>query len=90
MSYAYPPGTKGSITTEVEAETGQLRIAITDNGKPFDPTIAPEADTTLSAEERPVGGLGIFLARQLMDALNYERIGGKNILTLIKHINNKK
>ncbi len=90
MSYAYPPGTKGSITTEVEAETGQLRIAITDNGKPFDPTIAPEVDTTLSAEERPVGGLGIFLARQLMDALNYERIGGKNILTLIKHINNKK
>ena len=50
----------------------------------FDPTTKDEVDTTLSAEERPIGGLGIHLVRQLMDSINYERIDGKNVLTLRK------
>ena len=55
-----------------------------DSGIPFDPTAKAEVDTTLSAEERPIGGLGIHLVRQLMDSINYERIDGKNVLTLRK------
>ncbi len=66
-----------------------LLFIITDSGISFDPTEAATADTTLSVEERPVGGLGIFLVRELMDSINYERTGGKNILTLKKTITNQ-
>jgi anti-sigma regulatory factor (Ser/Thr protein kinase) len=61
-------------------------LVLTDTGKEFDPTKAPEADITLSAEDRPVGGLGIFLIRQIMNEVKYERIDGKNILTLEKKL----
>ena len=75
-------------TVEVDAYSNNevLRIVIRDSGAAFDPTEVREADTSLSAEERPVGGLGILLVRQLMDSINYERIDGKNVLTLIKKI----
>ena len=56
------------------------------SGIPFDPTQQEEPDITLSAEERPIGGLGILLVRELMDSINYERINGENILTLTKKI----
>ena len=52
----------------------------------FDPTEKEMADTTLSAEERPIGGLGIFLVRELMDSIHYERVGGRNVLTLCKKL----
>ena len=89
MTYAYPADTVGDVTIEAVTIADQLQFTITDSGIPFDPTAKAEVDTTLSAEERPIGGLGIHLVRQLMDSINYERIDGKNILTLIKNINNK-
>ena len=58
----------------------------TDTGIAFDPTKKEDADTTLSAEERPIGGLGIFLVRQLMDVIDYKRSGNKNVLTLQKKL----
>ncbi|MBQ6033357.1 MAG: ATP-binding protein, partial [Prevotella sp.] len=57
-----------------------------DEGTPFDPTTRKEVDTTLPVEERPIGGLGILLVRKLMDSINYERIDGKNVLTLRKNL----
>ncbi|MBQ4174233.1 MAG: ATP-binding protein, partial [Prevotella sp.] len=63
-----------------------LKFVISDWGKPFDPTSMEEVDTTLSVEERPIGGLGIHLVRQIMDSINYERIDGKNVLTLRKKL----
>ncbi len=87
MDYAYPAGTVGDVTIEAESDDDQLQFTIIDSGTPFDPTAKEEVDTTLSAEERPIGGLGIHLVRQLMDSINYERIDGKNILTLRKKIN---
>ena len=86
MYYAYPRGTHGDVNIDLSVTDQQLIIAIIDQGKPFDPTSQPEADTSLSTEERPIGGLGIFLLRQLMDSINYERIDGKNVLTLIKKL----
>jgi sigma-B regulation protein RsbU (phosphoserine phosphatase) len=86
MDYAYPAGTVGDVTIEAESDDDQLQFTIIDNGTPFDPTAKEEVDTTLSAEERPIGGLGIHLVRQLMDSINYERIDEKNILTLRKKI----
>ena len=86
MDYAYPSGTVGDITLKAMSNSKYLKLSITDSGMAFDPTEAAMADTTLSAEDRPVGGLGILLVRELMDSLNYERIGGKNILTMKKKL----
>ena len=85
MSYAYPLGTKGDIIVEATATDEWLRFIITDQGKAFDPTQGGNADTTLTAEDRPIGGLGILLVQKLMDSINYERINGKNVLTLKKN-----
>ena len=63
-----------------------LKFVISDSGTPFDPTAKAEVDTTLSAEERGIGGLGIHLIRQIMDTINYERVDGKNVLTLRKKL----
>ena len=84
MSYAYPADTVGDVTIEAVTIADQLQFTITDSGTPFDPTAKEDVDTTLSAEERPIGGLGIHLVRQLMDSITYERIDGKNVLTLRK------
>lgn len=86
MSYAYPVDTVGNVTITAESNGEQLQFTIIDSGTPFDPTAKEEVDTTLSAEERPIGGLGIHLVRQLMDSINYERIDGKNVLTLRKKL----
>ena len=86
MDYAYPAGTEGEVNIEAIADETQLHFTISDSGKPFDPTAKEEVDTTLSAEERPIGGLGIHLIRQLMDNISYERKDGKNILRLSKNI----
>lgn len=86
MEYAYPQGQKGNVDIDIKAYDHCLVFILTDQGVAFDPTQKEDADTTLSAEERPIGGLGIFLVRQLMDAINYERVDGMNILTLRKDI----
>ncbi|MBR5158369.1 MAG: SpoIIE family protein phosphatase [Bacteroidaceae bacterium] len=86
MNYAYPEGTKGDITIETKANKSEMSFIISDTGKPFDPTAKAEVDITLSAEDRSIGGLGIHLIRQIMDHINYERVDGHNILTLIKKL----
>ena len=86
MEYAYPEGQKGNVEIEVTADQQWMTFVITDTGIAFDPTKKEDADTTLSAEERPMGGLGIFLVRQLMDVIDYKRIGNKNVLTLQKKL----
>ncbi|MBR1414500.1 MAG: SpoIIE family protein phosphatase, partial [Prevotella sp.] len=89
MQYAYPEGTKGTVNIVATIADGVLSFVISDSGKPFDPTAKAEVDTTLSAEERPIGGLGIHLVRQIMDDVAYERKDNKNVLTLKKKLNNK-
>ena len=86
INYAYPENTTGPITIEASATATALKWIITDSGVAFAPTDAPDVDTSLSAEERRIGGLGIFLVRQLMDTINYERIDGHNVLTLTKNL----
>lgn len=86
MNYAYEPGTLGTVDLDAEAGNGELKIIISDSGVAFDPTQKAEADITLTAEERPIGGLGIFLVRQIMDDVSYRRQDGRNILTLTKKL----
>lgn len=86
ISYAYPAGVKGNITTQVKYDGKKITFVITDEGVAFDPTQAAKVDTSLSAADRPIGGLGILLVRELMDTVNYERNDGKNVLTLKKKL----
>ena len=84
--YAYPEGADGLVDIEAIIRPDQLQFLVTDSGKPFDPTAAPEADITLDVEDRPIGGLGIFLIRNIMDNVYYKRVDGKNILTMSKNL----
>ena len=89
MLYAYPEQS-GQVLVECtrryREQTEQIVFTISDSGIPFDPTQHAEADISLSAEEREIGGLGIHLVRQIMDEVRYAREENKNILTLIKNI----
>lgn len=89
MLYAYPENASGQVLVEAEKTDTQVTFTITDSGIPFDPTAQSDPDITLSVEERPIGGLGIHLVRQIMDKLTYERKDNKNILTLLKTFNDK-
>ncbi|MBO5795821.1 MAG: ATP-binding protein [Bacteroides sp.] len=86
INYAYPKEKHESIYLSAQLHEGSIVFVLTDTGMQFDPTKAPEADITLSLEDRPIGGLGIFLIRQIMNEVSYERIDGKNVLTLSKKL----
>lgn len=86
MKYAYPSGKHGDVKIEAAHNDQRLKFTIIDSGKPFDPTVHAAVDTTLSAKQRTIGGLGIHIKRQNMDSMNYERIDNLNVLTLRKKI----
>lgn len=86
MDYAYPVGTYGDVNILAHANDDCLEFVISDTGTPFDPTQKEEVDTTLSVEERRIGGLGIHLVRKIMDSISYERVDGKNVLSLRKKL----
>ena len=86
INYAYPKDEHQSIYLSATLHDGSIVLILTDTGKEFDPTMAPDVDITLSADEREIGGLGIFLIRQIMNEVKYERIDGKNVLTLEKKL----
>ncbi len=84
--YAYAPGT-GPTTIRVESKEGPvISITFISRGVPFDPLAKPDPDITLPAEERQIGGLGIFMVKKSMDDLHYEYRDGKNVLTMTKLI----
>ena len=83
--YAYE-GKEGEATVRIELEEEPRAVAITfiDRGIPFDPVNRDEPDTTLSAQERKIGGLGIFLVKKTMDRMSYRYHCGQNMLTIKK------
>lgn len=81
--YAYPDK-DGDVTIGFGAEDNEITIQLTDSGIPFNPLEKAEPDTTLSAEERQIGGLGIFMVKKTMDDVSYEYKDGKNIFTMRK------
>ena len=85
--YAYAPD-KGRATVRVEVSGDPIcvKIIFTDHGTPYDPLAKEDPDVTLSAQERGIGGLGIFLVKKTMDDVDYEYRDGQNILTLKKNI----
>ena len=84
MNYAYPEGTNGDVNIAAIADGQQLTLTITDSGTPFDPTQQSEVDITQPLDERPIGGLGIHLVRNIMDDVSYQRVDDTNRLTITK------
>ena len=85
--YAYK-GTAGDavILAGPDPKTGILRITFRDWGVPFDPLAKTDPDISLSVEERELGGLGIFMAKKIMDTMDYRYENGQNVLTMTKKI----
>ncbi|MCH5233299.1 MAG: SpoIIE family protein phosphatase [Muribaculaceae bacterium] len=86
INYGYPDGSSDEIDISLIISEGNTRIEIKDHGLEFDPTKVNDADVDGSVEERPIGGLGIFLVRQFTDDMHYKRENNTNILVLNKKI----
>ncbi len=86
-SYSYRPET-GDAVVRVQILEDPLRLEVTfiDQGIPFNPLLRKDPDTTLSLEQRQIGGLGIFLVKKSMDEVLYEYKDGSNILTIRKNL----
>lgn len=85
--YAYSPDV-GNVTVRIEVAAEPLAVIITfiDGGVPYDPLTTADPDITLSAEERQIGGLGIYMVKKAMDEITYEYKDGKNILSIKKKL----
>ncbi len=88
INYAYPD-TKGTLEITFEKKLQGITITFVDSGRRFNPLANPDADITLSIEERKIGGLGIFMVKKLMDDISYEYKENKNRLTVTKHLHEK-
>ena len=86
IMYAFADGVGHTFDVGVVRCPDRLIFTVTDDGIEFNPTVVPDIDVAVPAEERRIGGLGIFIARQIMDDISYRRENGKNILTLTKRI----
>ena len=84
-NYAYAPGTGAAVVrVEVSRDPGSATITFMDQGVPYDPLKKPDPDVALSAEEREIGGLGIFLVKKTMDEMTYEYKDAQNVLKIRK------
>lgn len=88
-SYAYPEDYVdeeiADLTVSIDEEKRTVTLEISDNGIPFDPLAKQDPDVSLPADERKIGGLGIFMVKKMMDQVDYKYRDGKNILTMCKN-----
>ena len=86
-SYAYHPEVgQAEVGVDIDGDPPAVTIRFLDQGRPFNPLEKPDADITLSAQEREIGGLGILLVKKIMDQVDYAYENGKNILIIKKEI----
>lgn len=84
-SYAYPNKDDGEVEIDFKIENGQAFISFKDSGIAFNPLDKPDPDVNASAEERDIGGLGIYMVKKSMDGVEYNREDDKNILSFWKN-----
>jgi anti-sigma regulatory factor (Ser/Thr protein kinase) len=82
-NYAYPPGETGDVFISVK---GDAVLRFEDTGQPYNPLEKADPDLDVPLMEREIGGLGIYLVKNLMDKVEYEHTGGKNVLTITKSL----
>ena len=84
--YAYKGDVEDAVDISLVREGGELIVTLIDHGIAFDPTLRKDPDITLSAEDRPIGGLGIFLIKKIMDEVSYQRVDERNVFIMKKKI----
>ena len=82
--HAHDDGAEHEVQIHVALDGRDLRIEVSDDGRPFDPREAPRPDLNAPLDEREIGGLGLHLVRESVDALDYRREGDRNVTTLVK------
>ena len=86
ISYAYPEGKEADIELVAEYDGKELTFVLSDRGKEFDPTLKGDTDMDVNPAERELGGMGIFIVKNIMNEVTYQRLEGKNLLTMTKKI----
>ena len=86
ITHGYNPEQTGTIRVRFDINSSALRIEIEDDASPYNPMEAPEVDTSLPLDEKPMGGLGVHLIRKSVDNLKYLRAGERNVLVMIKRL----
>ena len=86
VMHGSPAGPVARVEVSLALRDGCLTLMIEDDGPSFDPRSLAAPDVTASLEERRVGGLGVYLVRQMMDAVSYQRLGGRNQLSMTKRV----
>jgi serine/threonine-protein kinase RsbW len=84
--YAYPKDTNADIELIAESDGKELTLMLSDRGREFDPTLKPDLDVTVNPADRELGGMGIFIVKNIMNQVTYQRLKGKNLLTMKKKI----
>lgn len=84
--YAYPEGTTAEIDLFAECDGRELTFVLSDQGRAFDPTQNDEADPDVNPVDRELGGMGIFIVKNIMNQVSYQRLEGRNLLTMRKNI----
>ena len=84
--YVYPEGTDAEIELMVEDDGKELTFVLSDQGREFDPTLKEDADIDVNPIDREIGGMGILIVKNIMNKVTYQRLDGKNLLTMQKEI----
>ena len=84
--YAYPEGKTADIELVAESDGKELTFVLSDRGKEFDPTMKEDANPDINPIDRDLGGMGIFIVKNIMNEVTYQRLEGKNLLTMTKTI----
>lgn len=84
--YAYPQEADAEIELLAKSDGKELTFVLTDQGREFDPTAKEDADPNVNPAEREIGGMGIFIVKNIMNQVTYQRLDGKNLLTMTKGI----
>ena len=84
--YAYPQGKTEEIELMAESKGKELTFVLSDKGREFDPTAKEDADPNVNPAEREIGGMGIYIVKNIMNQITYQRLEGKNLLTMKKNL----
>jgi len=87
--YAYPEGTEATIELKAESDGKELTFVLSDRGREFDPTLREDLDVETNPADRDLGGMGIYIVKNIMNQVSYQRLEGKNLLTMKKDIISK-
>jgi serine/threonine-protein kinase RsbW len=88
--YAYPQDEEADIELLAKSDGKELTFVLSDQGKEFDPTAKEDADLDVNPAERELGGMGIFIVKNIMNKVTYQRLEGKNLLTMTKGLEDDK